>query len=158
MRIEGSYAKDDAEHPFWVDLRGPAELSGADEDAFKSVYESALGDFEIDLDLDEDMELSDDGVSMMPKKRKVKISLSLVNQQRDLLLSRLITDWSFADVPLPYTGLSRERLPLAACKALDGAIAEHKRVLNGTGPDPKGETTSGSSNGSRAASQHRRTG
>jgi hypothetical protein len=93
---------------------------------------------------------------MVPKKRTVKVSLGMVNQQRDTLLARLITDWSFTDIPLPYTALSRERLPLAACKALDQAINEHKQVLNESGPDPKGATTSASSNGSKAAPHSRR--
>ena len=157
MRIQGSYVKDGADAPYWVELRGPEALSGADEDAFKSVYESALGSLTVDLD--EDMEMSEDGVSMVPKqRRKVQVSLGMVNQQRDILLTRLITDWSFADIPLPYTPLSRERLPLAVCKALDAAIGDHKTVLNASGPDPKEATTSASSNGSKGASPSRRKG
>jgi hypothetical protein len=156
MRITGDYLKDGVATPYWVELRDAGALSGADEDAFKSVYDSVLGGLAVDLD--EDMEVAEDGVSMTRKPRQVKVSLGMVNQQRDVLLTRLITDWSFTDIPLPYTALSRERLPLPVCKALDAATAEHKQVLNASGPDPKGATTSASSNGSRAASQPRRKG
>jgi hypothetical protein len=149
MRVE------DQAGGWWIELRGPDQLFGADEDAFKAVYETAIGAIDVEIGDDDEMEVSPDGVSMTPKqpeRRKIKVKLSMVNDQRDVLLSRLITGWSFEDIPLPYTALSRERLPLSVCKKLDEAISEHKRILQGKGPDPKEATTHASANGSRDVS------
>lgn len=148
MRVE------DPAGGWWIELRGPDQLFGADEDAFKAVYEAAIGAIDVEIG-DDEMEVSDDGVSMQPKqpeRRKVKVKLSMVNDQRDVLLSRLITGWSFEDIPLPYNAASREVLPLSVCKRLDEAIGEHKRILQGRGPDPKEATTPASANGSRDVS------
>lgn len=143
----------------WIDLRGPGELTGADDDAWQAVYaevwaqaaEAEVGDS------GDGMEVSADGVSMTPKKRTVKVPADIVRRQRDALIGRLITAWSYEAeplaLPLPYTTLSRERLPLAACKALDEAIRPHVEAIKGAGPKeqlPPASTTdgSGSANGS----------
>lgn len=147
MRVE------DPAGTWWIEIRGPDQLFGADEDAFKAVYESAIGAIDVELGED-DMEVSSDGVTMRPRapeRRRVQVRLSMVNEQRDVLLARLITGWSFEDIPLPYTAASRELLPLTVCKRLDDAIAEHKRILQGAGPDPKEATTPASASGSRDA-------
>jgi len=139
----------------WVDLRGPDELTGADDDAFQRVYSAAFAqDVEI-TDEDDQMEVSPDGVSMTPKakpKRTIRVTMDMVAEQRDILLSRLITAWSF-DIPLPYNSASRELLPLAATRALNEAIKPHLAELRkSAGPKESPGTTPASSNGSKAPS------
>lgn len=155
----------------WVEMRSADELTGGDLDAFSSVYEGAFArDVEIDDEDDEpgsQMELSPDGVSMVPKKaskRTVRVTMGMVNEQRDGLLGRIITAWSYSDapfeLPLPYSALSRERLPLAACNALAEAVKPHLDALRGaTGPKAQTAPTAdggGLRNGSVAASKSRR--
>ena len=78
----------------WIELRGPDELTGGDDDAFQRVYSAAFAqDVEIS-DGDDDMEMSADGASMVPKakpKRTIRVTMDMVAEQRDILLSRLIT-------------------------------------------------------------------
>jgi len=144
----------------FIEMRGPEALTGGDLDAFAAVYAAAFDqDVEIEDEDDsapEGMVLSDDGVSYVPKpkgeKRKVRVTMAMVAEQRDTMLSRLITGWSY-DLPLPYVAASRDLLPLAACRALDDAIKPHLKELRGTS-GPK-ETTAGtgiSVNGSKAES------
>ncbi len=142
----------------WVEMRSADELTGGDLDSWNQVYEPAFAqDVEIE-DEDEQPELSPDGVSVVPKpaKRTVRVTMAMVNEQRDVLLGRLITGWSY-DLPLPYTVLSREKLPLPACLALTEALKPHLDALRGA-TGPKAATaptagTGGSANGSRAKSR-----
>lgn len=138
----------------WIELRGPDELTGADDDAWQSVYtaiwaeraEAEVNEAEVSEDTGDGMEVSADGVSMKPRRRTIKVPPNVVNRQRDILLTRLITAWSYEaepfSLPIPYTTLSREKLPLAAAKALDAAIVPHVEAIKGEGPK---ETPGGTS-------------
>ena len=137
----------------FIEMRGPEALTGGDLDAFAAVYAAV---FAQDVEVEDEDDSSDDGVSYVPKpkgeKRKVRVTMAMVAEQRDTMLSRLITGWSY-DLPLPYVAASRDLLPLAACRALDDAIKPHLKELRGTS-GPK-ETTAGtgiSVNGSKAES------
>jgi hypothetical protein len=146
----------------WVELRSAEDLTGADDDAWHAIfYQVRLeADEEAASEGDDGMEVSADGVTMVPKKRHIKVPPDFAYRQRDTLLASLITDWSYKDapfsLPLPYSAESRKTteshkgLPLAACKALDEAIKPHKAALNGSGP--KETTGPGSENGSAAGS------
>jgi len=133
----------------WIELRDPNRLNGGDKDAFDSVYEPAFAqDVSIDGE-DDSYELSEDGTGMRPKnKRTIRVTMAMVHEQRDILLSRLITAWSFTDIPLPYQTASRELLPLDACRELEAAIRPHlEKLRETTGPKGKTGTTSISGNG-----------
>jgi hypothetical protein len=139
----------------WIELRGVDELTGADDDAWQAVYaavwaeraEQAVND-----DDDDGMEMSGDGVSMVPKKRNVKVPPDIIRRQRDALLTELISNWSYTApdakpyIPLPYTTASRKLLPLPACKILEETIRPHIQAITGSGP--KGKTSATSTSGS----------
>lgn len=137
----------------WIELRDPGKLNGGDKDAFDSVYEPAFAQ-DVPLDGDDEPELSDDGTAMRPKlRRTVRVTMAMVHEQRDILLGRLITAWSFTDIPLPYQTASRELLPLDACQALEVAVRPHmEKLREAIGPKGKTGTTFISGNGLREES------
>jgi hypothetical protein len=144
----------------WIDLRGPDELTGADDDAWQGVY-TAIWAERAESDVNEDtegdgMEVSADGASMAPRKRRTKVPPNIVQRQRDVLLASLITGWSYSEppfsLPLPYSTEARKTLPLAACKALDAAIKPHVEAITDSGPKETTEASGTSGNGSGAAS------
>lgn len=141
----------------WIDLRSAEELTGADDDAWQGVY-TAIWAERAELDVNDDgsdgEEVSADGVSVVPRRHRVKVPPNVVQRQRDVLLARLITAWSYEaepfSLPLPYTTLSREKLPLAACKALDEAVKPHVKAITASGPKETTAPSGTSANGSAA--------
>jgi hypothetical protein len=133
MKIESGNA--------WIELRGPDELTGADDDAWHLVYNQVVTDAAVIEPDGDGMEVSADGTSMVPKRRRIRMPPDILQRQRDGLLGLLITGWSY-DLQLPYTSASRTSLPLAMCKELDRAIQPHIAVIRDAGPK---ETASGSS-------------
>jgi hypothetical protein len=129
----------------WAEMRSPDELTGGDKDAWLESMEFTDTDQELPGQEPENPAVMPDPAQA---KRRVKVRITMANlhKQRDMMLGRLITGWSYADIPLPYSRASRDRLPLSVCNALEEAVKAHVDALNGTGPDPKEETsfTSGS--------------
>lgn len=147
MRVEGP------EGSWWVELRDAGQLTGGDEDAWNKPLQDAVGAFDVAVeDGDDGMEVSADGLTMRPReRRKVKVPVGFMDVRRDVLLSRLITGWSFDHIPLPYAAAARSQLPLAVCRELDKATAAHREALDASGPDPKAATTATSLSGTGAA-------
>jgi hypothetical protein len=137
----------------WIDIRRPESLTGDDDDAWHKIYfEVRMEDAEANLNeaaakADDAFEVTPDGTAMVPKKpRRVTVPKDMVRRQRDALIGRLITGWSYSEPPwnlaLPYTTAMRGVLPLRACKAIDQAILPHVSEITSSGPK---ETPSGSS-------------
>lgn len=144
----------------WADLRDPADLVAADDDAWmKAINDAYAAKASENLDDDEDETNAASNGNGKPKA-KLRLTADMLTQRRDDLLASLITDWSYAQpdatphIPLPYSTASRKLLPLAAGKALAEAIKPHQEALNGpSGPKepatPESTTAgSGSSSGS----------
>ena len=141
----------------WIELRSADELTGADGDAwdgvFSAIYAEAAQD-EANEDDGDGMEVSADGASMKPAKRKIKVPANIVQRQRDALLAGVVTGWSYSDpssvpcVALPYSAECRKVLPLAACKVLDRAILPHIAALKDDGPKETTAPSGTSGNGS----------
>jgi hypothetical protein len=133
----------------WIDLKDIADLSAADDDAYSRVVnEAALAAQGSEVEItDDEGETSADGVSVVPRARKLTLTVEMLDRRRDDLLARLITGWSY-DIPLPYNAASRELLPRAAGKALDTAVKPYQAELNDSGPKETTAAAGTSVNGS----------
>jgi hypothetical protein len=120
----------------WIELRGPGELTGADDDAWQAVYAevwASAAEADANHGLGEGGDAAAAEATASRHKRIVRVPPDFLQRQRDALLGELVTGWSY-DVPLPYTAAARKRLPLAACRALNAAIQPHIEILKVSGP------------------------
>lgn len=133
---------------WWVEMRGPDELSGADRRTLESFEDRATGlDKGIWSGDDGDWEVSADGAAMIRRPARLKISRKHLTEQRDAMLARLITAWSFP-LALPYQPghLDTDDMPLPATeKIIDiyGDVLE--RIREGgpkETPEPSGTSSS----------------
>jgi hypothetical protein len=135
----------------WIELKDIADLTWADEEAFDAVLGAAViaaryGEVDAEDEPDDGMEISADGVSMVPKVKKratITLTLPMLRERRDVLLAAVITGWSY-DVPLPYNSASQVLLPRAAGKALVAAIEPYIDELGAAGPKGKTAPSGGS--------------
>lgn len=104
--------------PHWIEYRG--DLTVGDIDAWNEPIERLWADRASEDSGEDEMEVSEDGLTMKPKpKPPVRITTATLRERRDGLLARTITAWSFQDLaPLPYSGASRDVLPAAAVPLL----------------------------------------
>lgn len=139
---------------WWVELRGPTELNGADRRALEEVDDeiNGLGKGIWLGDDGEEFDLAPDGVTMVRRVARRKLSREILNRRRDALLSRLISNWSFAGLPLPYQPgyLDSETMPLDAVNAIEKTLNEVRDRLSGDGP--KESSSADSSTTSRESS------
>jgi hypothetical protein len=158
MRIEGA---DGA--TWWVTMRGPSELTGADRKALIEIEDESSGlDKGIYFgDGDDEWELAPDGVSMVKRVAHRKVSRELITRQQTAMLALLIGGWSFEDaLPMPYhTGyIDSPVLPLEAIEKIMATYdAVLDRIRNG-GPKETPETTATSTSTSPESSAPRQPG
>jgi hypothetical protein len=146
MKLEG---------PGWrVDMRGPDELTGGDARALQDFDDQVVG---LDKgvwfgDDGEEWELSPDGVSLIRRPARRKVSRAGLDYSRTTMLARLITGWSFQEkMPLPYQAgyLDSDDMPLDASEAIEKTRGEVERRLRAGGPKEMPETTGDSSTTSK---------
>jgi len=144
-----------------VDIPGTSDyfvfrdkLTGGDRSAYQAVQDRLNGldvGTEVEVEDDDGMEVSEDGLTMVPKarpKEKVRLTRAWLTDLRDTVLGRVLTEWSFTDLPLPYVPAHWDELPLEACEAIDTALKGVTDRLRG----PKAAPTSrGSASSSEAA-------
>ena len=138
----------------WIELRDVIELTGGDEEAWRSIIAAAQ-----DRQAEEDAN-APAGTPSAP----LRMPAGWIRKRVDDLFASLVTAWSFSDpssvphVPLPYSAEARLKLPLSALNAMREAIEPYIAALNGENgpkepPDPTSTTDgSGSSNGSKERS------
>jgi hypothetical protein len=147
MKLEGP------DSSWWVEMRGPSQLTGADFRALQDIDDRVNGlDKGIWFGNDGDeWELSPDGVSMVKRPARRKVSRQILNEGRDVMLARLITGWSFASLPMPYQPgyLDSDDLPLDAIEQVEKVRSEVLDRLRNGAPKEKPATTGDSSNSSR---------
>lgn len=128
----------------YIEHRGPEELKVGDVDAYNAPIEEVQVARVNASDDDDGTEVSEDGLTMVPKPRRVppgaELTVDHIRRRRDGLLSRVITGWSFQGVPLPYSAASRAELPAVAFPALAEVYDTLGDAIQGLG-GPK-ETTS----------------
>ena len=152
MRIESAVPG-----AWWIQMRSSGELTGADRSALVT-FEDKINGLEKGFffgDGEDEWELAEDGVSMVKRIARRPISREIINQQRDGMLERLITDWSFADaMPMPYHPgyLDREDMPLEAAERILATYEEVLDRIRTGGPKEKPETTATSTSTSPESS------
>jgi hypothetical protein len=146
MRIESAVPG-----AWWVDMRGENELSGADRGALISIEDESNGlaaGIWFGDDGDE-YELAPDGVSMVKRPARRKVSRELITKQQTAMLARLITGWTWEDkLPMPYhTGyIDSPELPLEAAEKIMAAYdAVLERLRNGGPKETPGTTATSTS-------------
>lgn len=129
----------------WVEMRGADELTGGDQDAWLEACETMFG-----ADGPAEPQVSEENPAVLAEPAPAparRVRYSQVGQLRDLMLARLITSWSYPELPLPYHKEYRDVLPLMVCERLEDEAGKVTARLNGddgTGPKAESSTTSAS--------------
>jgi hypothetical protein len=130
-----------------VTMRGPSDLTGGDRRALEAMDDKGNGlerGFWFAEDSDDEWELAEDGVSMVKRPGRRQLSRAMLADQRDAMLTRLITGWSFEDkLPMPYHSgyLDSDELPIEAVEKILGVYAEVMERLRRGGPKERPATT-----------------
>jgi hypothetical protein len=147
MKLEGP------DGSWQVEMRGPSQLTGADFRALQDIDDRVNG---LDKGLwfgddGDEWELSPDGVSMVKRPGRRKVSRQILNEGRDVMLARLISSWSFDSLPMPYQPgyLDSDALPLDAIEAIEKVRSDVLDRLRNGAPKEMPETTGDSSTTSK---------
>jgi hypothetical protein len=101
----------------WLDLVPASELLDGDRKAVNRAIT---------------VEVTDDGRAIMPGDYE--------DLQRDAMLKRVVTNWSFSHLPIPSQDpASLDKLPIKMAKEVYAAIDEHMALIRtGSGPAERG--------------------
>jgi hypothetical protein len=135
----------------WADLLDPDDLSGADQDQLFDKYDELIAGVPQPVPVPDP---ANPAVALPVPPRVLGRAGNRALQ--DWILAKVITAWSFDQLPLPYRGEYRERkgddgkplLPLPACNALVKAARPVQDTLldaedDGEGDGPKSGAASG---------------
>jgi hypothetical protein len=132
----------------WADLRGPAELTGADQDAYYDAYDEIMAS---KPQPEPQPDPANPAVMLEPARPRFSNADGRV--LRDRLLGMVITAWSYDHLPIPYTAEYKKQLPVLACNALYRAVKPMDDALSGTEDDEaEGGPKAGESPGSGGSS------
>lgn len=130
-----------------VTMRGPSDLTGGDRRALEAIEDKSNGlekGFWFAENSDDEFELADDGLTMVKRPARRKLSRAMLAEQRDSMLERLITGWSFEDkLPMPYHSgyLDSDELPIEAVEKILGVYSDVLDRIRSGGPKAAPTTT-----------------